>query len=192
MSNSASDNPAMPNSSRKATITDEHRAEAKALSAIWAKKKPMSQAAFALKYGIGSQGAVGNFLAGTSALSLKAAKGFAAGLGCHVSDFSPRLAKELLPPLLDPIAALRVLADLVRPLAQIKREQVEPLFRRLALHPEQIHEIEQAFVELMTISPRPTHIPPHLGSGMTGQLDTRGMRSDGANTELPDASGQRR
>ncbi|WP_183025655.1 hypothetical protein [Variovorax sp. UMC13] len=180
----------MPNS-RKATITDEHRAEAAALSAIWDKKKTMSQAAFALKYGIGSQGAVGNFLAGTSALSLKAAKGFATGLQCDISDFSPRLAKELLPPLLEPIAALRVLADLVRPLPDIKREQVEPLFRRLALHPEQINDIAQAFAELLKINPSPIHIPSHSVTGLTGQFDNEGMRNDGTNFQLPDAGKKR-
>lgn len=78
---------------RKATITDEHRHEAKRLKAIWDRTPHPSQAAFGEKYEIGSQSAVGNFLNGLSALSLKAATGFAKGLGCDIADFSPRLAK---------------------------------------------------------------------------------------------------
>lgn len=69
------------------------------LSEIWDKtysdrKKSNlhTQGAFGAEYGIGGQAAVGFFLAGRTALSLKAAKGFAKGLGCLVSDFSPRLA----------------------------------------------------------------------------------------------------
>lgn len=79
--------------SKKAKITDEHREEARKLRAIWDERKPATQAVFAEKYGIGNQAAVGNFLAGRSALSLKAAVGFASGLNCEISDFSPRLAR---------------------------------------------------------------------------------------------------
>lgn len=87
---SAAMNSAAP---RKATITDEHRNEAKRLKAIWDRTPHPSQAAFGDKYEIGSQSAVGNFLNGLSALSLKAATGFAKGLGCDIADFSPRLAR---------------------------------------------------------------------------------------------------
>ena len=79
--------------SKKAKITEEHREEARKLRSIWDERKPATQAVFAEKYGIGNQAAVGNFLAGRSALSLKAAVGFASGLNCEISDFSPRLAK---------------------------------------------------------------------------------------------------
>jgi len=43
-------------------------------------------------YQIGSQSAVTSFLNGHTPLSLKAARGFAKGLNCLISDFSPRLA----------------------------------------------------------------------------------------------------
>jgi phage repressor protein C with HTH and peptisase S24 domain len=79
---------------KKAKITDEHRQEAKKLRAIWDERKPSTQAVFGETYDIGNQAAVGNFLAGRSALSLKAAAGFANGLGCQIKDFSPRLALE--------------------------------------------------------------------------------------------------
>lgn len=82
----------MTTSNRKATITDEHREEARALKAIWDKQKPTSQKEFAKEFGIGSQAAVSGFLAGTSALSMKAAIGFATGLDCRIEEFSPRLA----------------------------------------------------------------------------------------------------
>ena len=84
----------MNKTSKKAKVTDEHRAEAHALKKIWEREKPRSQKEFAEEFGIGGQTAVSNFLHGTSALSLKAATGFAAGLGCRIEDFSPRLAAE--------------------------------------------------------------------------------------------------
>lgn len=78
----------------KAVITEEHLKECRALRQIWeaAGKGRLTQAEFGEKFDIGSQAAVGHFLRGTSAISLKAAKGFAKGLNCLVSDFSPRLA----------------------------------------------------------------------------------------------------
>lgn len=80
---------------RKAKVTDEHRKEAEALRALWAKKEGRgTQAEFGEKFAIGNQSAVGQFLRGEAPLSLKAAKGFAKGLGCKIADFSPRLAKE--------------------------------------------------------------------------------------------------
>lgn len=79
---------------RKATVTDEHREEARLLKEIWARTKRPTQAVFGETYDIGGQSAVNNYLNGTSALSMRAAKGFARGLGCAIADFSPRLARE--------------------------------------------------------------------------------------------------
>jgi len=78
----------------KAIITEEHLKEARALRHIWDAAGPerLTQAEFGEKFDIGSQAAVGHFLRGTCAISLKAAKGFAKGLGCQIADFSPRLA----------------------------------------------------------------------------------------------------
>lgn len=84
----------MGESNKKAKVTDEHREEARALKEIWNRVKPRNQKEFAVEFGIGGQTAVSNFLNGTSALSLKAATGFAVGLGCRIEDFSPRLAAE--------------------------------------------------------------------------------------------------
>ena len=87
---------------RRAKITDENRAESNRLLSIWNTMKPTlvargygSQDAFGAMFGIGSQAAVGHFLNGRSAISPKAAAGFAQGLECKVSDFSPRLAALL-------------------------------------------------------------------------------------------------
>ena len=69
--------------------------EARLLFAIWQsvdETKRGKQATFGETHGIGGQSAVGQFLRGDAPLSLKAAKGFAEGLGCQISDFSPRLA----------------------------------------------------------------------------------------------------
>lgn len=79
---------------RKAVVTDEHREEARKLKEIWARTKRPTQAVFGETYDIGGQSAVNNFLNGVSALSMRAAKGFARGLGCEVVEFSPRLARE--------------------------------------------------------------------------------------------------
>lgn len=97
---------------KRGLVTDEHRAEAARLMEIWtrvrAKRReagePFTQDWFGETYGIGNQSAVGFFLNGKTALSLKAARGFAAGLGCKVSDFSPRLAKIIEGPALSPQA----------------------------------------------------------------------------------------
>ncbi len=78
---------------RKAKVTPETQAESVKLKDIWeAKNDRPSQAIFGETFQIGSQSAVTSFLNGHTPLSLKAAKGFAAGLGCRISDFSPRLA----------------------------------------------------------------------------------------------------
>lgn len=79
--------------SRKAKVTDEHRAEGRALKAIWDMQKP-DQKEFGREFGIGGQSAVSSFLNGHAALSLNAAVGFAKGLGCQIRDFSTRLANE--------------------------------------------------------------------------------------------------
>lgn len=80
---------------RSAKVTDEHRAEAAALKKLWKESKHgLSQAAFGADFKIGTQAAVGFFLNGKSPLSLKAARGFAKGLKCDISDFSKRLAEE--------------------------------------------------------------------------------------------------
>lgn len=80
--------------SRKAKITDEHREEAARLKAIYESVSPPSQKEFGKDNGIGSQGAVGNYLNGHSALNLEAATAFALALGCKIRDFSRRLALE--------------------------------------------------------------------------------------------------
>lgn len=81
--------------SKAAKVTDEHREEARQLRSIWERTGHggLNQTEFGERHGIGSQAAVGFFLNGKSALSMNAAKGFAAGLRCQISDFSPRLAK---------------------------------------------------------------------------------------------------
>lgn len=81
------------------TITLENLREAQALMAIWQATYQLrklrglhTQAAFGKKYAIGNQSAVGFFLHGDVAISIKAARGFALGLNCRIADFAPRLA----------------------------------------------------------------------------------------------------
>lgn len=81
---------------RRAKVTPETVEESRRLRAIWDRTgaKP-SQAVFGELHGIGSQAAVTLFLNGRTPLSLKAAVGFAKGLNCDVSEFSPRLAAQV-------------------------------------------------------------------------------------------------
>jgi len=70
--------------------------EARRLKEIWDAFDPSkrgTQAEFGEAQGIGNQSAMSQFLRGDAALSLKAAKGFARGLNCKISDFSARLAE---------------------------------------------------------------------------------------------------
>jgi hypothetical protein len=99
-------------SNRRGKVTDEHREEARRLKALWEASKARRQAngvgsqeAFGATYEIGNQSAVGFFLNGRTALSPKAARGFVKGIGCKISDFSPRIAEMLSSPLADPDAA---------------------------------------------------------------------------------------
>ena len=85
----------MTTDSKKAVLTDENHAESAKLKQLWDDRKHLhnlTQAEFGHQYSIGTQAAVAGFLNGTSAISLKAATGFAQGLRCNVADFSPRLA----------------------------------------------------------------------------------------------------
>ena len=84
---------------RRSKVTPETQQEAQRLAELWAEAKAAgrvkSQAEFGERFEIGNQSAVAQFLKGDRvALSLKAARGFALGLGVDVSDFSPRLAAE--------------------------------------------------------------------------------------------------
>jgi len=87
---------------RRGKVTRENLEEARLLRALWEQtydnRKLVglhSQGAFGAEYDIGNQAAVGFFLLGKTALSKKAAMGFAKGLGCSIADFSPRLAAEI-------------------------------------------------------------------------------------------------
>jgi transcriptional regulator with XRE-family HTH domain len=84
----------MGKTSRRAKVTPETKEEARRLSELWATRAHPSQAEFGETYGVGNQSAVGQFLRGDTPLSLKAARGFAEGLGVRIEDFSPRLAAE--------------------------------------------------------------------------------------------------
>lgn len=83
------------NEYKRGTVTEENREESRKLRALWdARTNRMSQAEFGQTFDVGSQAAVGHFLNAHAAISMKAAKGFARGLGCDISAFSERLAKE--------------------------------------------------------------------------------------------------
>ena len=83
------------NEYKRGVVTDENREESRRLRLLWDERaNRMSQAEFGQTFEIGSQAAVGHFLNGHAAISMKAAKGFARGLGCDISAFSQRLSQE--------------------------------------------------------------------------------------------------
>lgn len=86
----------MEKSSKSSKLTQENFDESARLKALYlAAQHGLSQEAFGAKYDIGNQGAVWQCLNGKGMpISMKAAIGFARGLGCDISAFSPRLAAE--------------------------------------------------------------------------------------------------
>lgn len=59
------------------------------------RKASFSQEEFGTRFDIGSQGMVWQYLNGRRPLNIKAAAGFARGLGVEIDEFSPRLANEI-------------------------------------------------------------------------------------------------
>lgn len=116
---------------RKSIATDATRAEAKVLKSIWDNSSHPSQAEFGELYNVGNQSAVGQFLSGNTPLSLKAAAGFAKGLGCKISDFSPRLADQAAE-----YAHLSGLDFAPQSLADLTREEIELILIFRGLPPE--------------------------------------------------------
>jgi hypothetical protein len=155
----------MPENLKKAKITAVHLEEAAALSELWATKEHPSQAVFGQIYGIGNQSAVGQFLRGVIPLSLKAAQGFARGLGCQISDFSPRLANMAggiaalaqgdnspLAYLQQPITleqALQTIAQHLIPVDQSTRNTSAALLESLARDPESVGGVQIALSALL-------------------------------------------
>jgi hypothetical protein len=124
--------------SKRGNVTDEHRQEAARLRALWERERERlkaaglgSQEAFGAEFKIGNQAAVGFFLNGKTALSPKAAAGFARGLRCDVKDFSPRLA-ELLATQVEPAPQEQPLSALALELATLA-DSLSDEAKRLAL-----------------------------------------------------------
>lgn len=86
----------MEKPSKSSKLTPENIEESARLKALYlAARHGLSQEAFGAKYDIGNQGAVWQCLNGKGMpISMKAAIGFAKGIGCDIADFSPRLAAE--------------------------------------------------------------------------------------------------
>lgn len=69
--------------------------EARALKDLFAKRVTETRKDFAKRMGLSSAAMVYQHLEGVRPLSLVAAAKFAAGIGCRIRDFSPRLDGEL-------------------------------------------------------------------------------------------------
>jgi hypothetical protein len=158
--------------SRRGKVTDEHREEARRLRAIWNRTKEErvavgvgSQEQFGLKYGIGNQAAVGFFLNGKTALSLKAAMGFSRGLGCPISDFSTRLSSQ----------AAGAIADTPAPMPKDDAEFLE-VFQRIKS--ETLRREALAFLRGLAAGEQAS--PPQLGGESTPMFSRQPRRAAGA------------
>lgn len=69
--------------------------DAARLKRLYNERTSLSQAEFGARFDIGNQGAVWQYLNGRRPLNLKAAKGFASGLGINIEDFSPSIAQTI-------------------------------------------------------------------------------------------------
>src|SRR5690606_15332376 len=69
--------------------------DAARLKRLYNERTNLSQAEFGARFDIGNQGAVWQYLNGRRPLNMKAAKGFAAGLGVNIEDFSPSIAAAI-------------------------------------------------------------------------------------------------
>lgn len=72
--------------------------DAQRLRALFDAKTELSQEAFGLEFGLGTQGNVWQYLSGSIPLNLKAALNFARGLNVQLAQISPTLAAQLPAP----------------------------------------------------------------------------------------------
>lgn len=79
------------------TTSESQSAEAARLRALFNEKKgrDISQEEFGARYEIGSQGMIWQYLNGRRPLNLKAAIGFARGLGVPLEEVSPEIAEQV-------------------------------------------------------------------------------------------------
>lgn len=76
-------------------LTPEQAQECAKLKSLFVEKSDLSQRAFVKKYNLGTPANLSQYLQGRRALSMKIAMVMAKALGVEVSDFSPRLAREI-------------------------------------------------------------------------------------------------
>lgn len=80
----------------KAPLEEWQLADAARLKSLFDNREDrLSQAEFGVRYEIGSQGMVWQYLAGRRPLNIKAATAFARGLGVRIEDFSPTIAEQV-------------------------------------------------------------------------------------------------
>ena len=165
---------------KRGKVSPENIEESRRLQKIWNRELERrrnddaeSQAKFGEKYGIGNQAAVGFFLNAKTALSAKAAAGFARGLGCTIDDFSPRLAEELrmharhlrqeglgleaaeARPNVTPIAvtlheAVRIFGQACAKADPLRFKLVMTALGQLHQHPEMAGDAQEQIVQLLT------------------------------------------
>lgn len=75
-------------------LTPDQELECRKLKAIFLQKSPLSQKAFAEKYGFGSPANLGQYLNGRRPLNVSLSAKLAKVLGVDIADFSVRLARE--------------------------------------------------------------------------------------------------
>ena len=150
-----------------------------------------TQDSFGAMFGIGNQAAVGHFLHGRSAISLKAAVAFAKGLDCKVADFSTRLAALLdenphagrVLPHPGPAAAapdlevcLMHVANALQGAPERVREQMARELSLLASVPDSLTLVQRIATAL---SPFATTVKPQAVESLPGYASLLARRLDG-------------
>lgn len=102
----------------------EQKKEAKRLKTLFKEKSPLSQKDFAEKYGLGTPANFGQYLNGYRPLNVRLALMISNALNINISDFSPRLAREVRRLGLDPCTSEKN-SDAVRIPVLTPREVVE-------------------------------------------------------------------
>lgn len=111
--------------------------DADRLNALFKKHAKVTQAEFGVRYGIGSQGMVWQYLSGRRPLNIKAAEAFAHGLGISIDQFSPTIANQVLE------ASKRASeADKDWPFTRVSKYKI------LALDEAHVASMEQALLDL--------------------------------------------
>lgn len=122
---------------KKKELEDWQREDARRLDSLFKARARVNQTEFGVRYEIGTQGMVWQYLSGTRALNIKAAEAFARGLNINIDEFSPTIADHIRS------AAVHV-RDTDWPFTAIDKKKLS------AIQAPQLEKLENAFLDAAT------------------------------------------